>query len=351
MPSSSRASVASAQINYETFMGQVIEKLPPVINGSIYDMYKDAWEYCKRKLKDKGKTLRLFQKLLAEVPKWDAQTIKEETDRTMAQLPWLREVLRQMLVARVHILMSVRYDQETSIRDFKFDMPSNEQVVHKFLIRASKYIRGRPSLYNHQIDEIDRETNTMEAEELISKAVKRTISDLVPLEQIVERHLQNYEKYDTPAPGPEVDEEVQVLEEELVEDEDEALQHIKEEAERQAMAEREEQEAREEDALQAAVEEDPDRMQLMREEEPVDTDAIPDSGMIDGDDEEEEEEHAQLMVQTTPGADEYSEEEEVEREVDRRQRRIEKLQKKLGRLEDDDPLAEVLREEIAELNI
>ena len=226
------ASPNVVRANYDMFMGQLLESIPPVMSTRFYDMYCDAWEYVEGSKKydnltheeKQQKTLSGFQQLLGLVPKWEDERIIEETEFVTSSLPWLREALRQMLIARVSILMSVRSDKRTN-GNFEFAMPDDERIVHTFFIRAARKIRGKAYLYNHDVDEVEREENALIAEDIIKSSLETSIPSLVPLKEVVQTHLINHA--DDESEPPIQDEE----EEESLEEEQEFEYELEEEEE------------------------------------------------------------------------------------------------------------------------
>lgn len=171
-----------------------MEVVPGVLNVRFYEMYKDAWDFVESEQPDLNSdqqwksTLEVFQQLLGEIPDWELDRIEEETESVIAELPYLREALRQMLIARVSILMSIRHDKRTRA-NFEFVMPPDAEIIHTFFIRAAKRLRGKAALYYHLVDEIVREDNTLEAEDIIRRSLEKSIPSLVPLQQVVQSHL------------------------------------------------------------------------------------------------------------------------------------------------------------------
>lgn len=216
------ATPAEVSANYETFMSHLLEDLPPIINERFYQMYTEAWAYVEDELGAEAsegtqwkQTLQVFQTMMGEIPNWTSDRIDEETECVMREMPFLRECLRQMLVARVSILMCVRNDQR-SHGNFEFVMPADQDIVHKFFCRCARRLRGRAKLYSHLVSEEEREENTLEVEDVIRECLEKAIPALVPLKEVVRVHLVE-------PPEPSGDEDDQPAEQdfsELVPDKD-----------------------------------------------------------------------------------------------------------------------------------
>lgn len=189
-------------------MSQLKERIPPVIVDALLEMYNDARDYCAEVRSEKphrhnrhhGKeedessepeidgacVVKIFRRLLAEVPDWDDVEIEDETKRFTSRVPWMRAVLQQVIVAQVHILVSVRNNQYVERPRFAFEMPREKEIVHKLLIAASKRVRPHAKLFDTSADDdIDAESKMITVEELVRKSVESTVSNLVPLDDIV----------------------------------------------------------------------------------------------------------------------------------------------------------------------
>ncbi len=199
-----------AQVNYDTYTFQVLEHVSPVIVNSLSQIYNDALQYSDQELNDTSERFNVFKKLLSDVKLWDDDEIAEETTEFMRDVPWLRDVLRQIIVAQVHIMLSARADQYISEPKFAFEMPSEETIVYTILTRAAKSVRSRPRLFDHALDEEQIQTNFDEIEELVRKSLKRTVITLVPIDEIAKAQFGAEPTPAAPAPEPEGEPEVEV---------------------------------------------------------------------------------------------------------------------------------------------
>lgn len=189
LPISETINPQFAQVNYNTYMFQVKEHVAPVILNSLQLIYNDACKYCEEEQLDEAQRFKVFQKALGDIKHWSDEELEEETEEFMGQVPWLRDVLRQILVSQVHILLSARADKYVPDPKFEFSMPSEDQIVFKFLVRAAKTVKPRARLFDHQLEDEEIDANLIEAEEVVRKSIERTIHTLVPIEKIVESHF------------------------------------------------------------------------------------------------------------------------------------------------------------------
>lgn len=184
--------------NYREFEKQVLDCLPPVLNQCLYDKYRDAWRLACYHLEDESQTMRIFQQLLKEVPSWTQREIKARAEEITGQLPWLRDTLRWMTIAQIFIMLRIRNDLKTNQAvSYAFDLPLDEEIVHRLFQAVAQHMTGYVALYRHTEDETQRIRNTEEAEERIRKVVQRFIRQLVPIQDIVREHMHSYRRLAT----------------------------------------------------------------------------------------------------------------------------------------------------------
>lgn len=203
-------SADAVQQNYTTYMSQLLDVLPGIISERIYNIYKDAWQYVSEHMaSDNADThrkhvIRVFQQLLGDIANWELERLQEETRVISGEIPYLREVIRHLLISRVAILMSYGNRRSGGEVEFEFVMPQNEEIVHTFMLRAAKRIRPKAFLYYHLVDdEVEIDANTLEAEEIIRASLERAIPALVPLQQVAQKHLTEHEPDEEDGEGEE----------------------------------------------------------------------------------------------------------------------------------------------------
>lgn len=191
---------AHANLNRKRFRKQLVEKLAPVLNDVLYEFYKKAYLLAEDKQRKRSKDpaqaaepaitwQSIFQKILKEVAEWDAEVLESIVERIKANLPWFREVVRQMIIHEIYVLMSSRHDQATDDIDFSFELPSDKELVHHLLKCVAGRMRGSVSLYDHSVEETQREHNTLRAQDEIERALGPAVDSLVPIADIARKHF------------------------------------------------------------------------------------------------------------------------------------------------------------------
>lgn len=180
------ANSETAHRNLKQYMAQVNERIPPIIHQAFFAMYNDAVDQCVEKGDPKASSrFHIFQQTLSGVKTWDEDTLIDMTEFFEEKAPWMRTVLRQILVANVHILLSMQNDRMVLQNNFQFEMPSDEDIVFHLMRTSARAIRPHARLFDHKLDECDIENNAERLLQIIRRSVESSITTLVPLEEIV----------------------------------------------------------------------------------------------------------------------------------------------------------------------
>ena len=192
--------MSKADQNYRAFSDQLLLSLAPIFNDYLYSLYLTATNYAERNRID---PMLAMQKILQGCAKFGARSMEPLTNDVSQKVPWMRQIIRQMITQQIFLLMSRRYDKVTPTIDVNFELPSNEELIHKLLCGVCRSMQRYVSLYDHRVSEVQRTVNATEAEEQIRAALKRAFLTLVPIEKIVESHLvQTQPPAVEPEPNP-----------------------------------------------------------------------------------------------------------------------------------------------------
>jgi hypothetical protein len=178
--------MSKADQNYRAFRDQLLHSLAPLFNDYLYSLYLTANNYAERNRTD---ALLTMQKILAGCAQFKEQSIAPLTTDVEQKVPWMRQIIRQMIIQQIFLLMSRRYDKTTPTIDVDFELPGNTVLIHKLLCGVCHWMQRYVSLYDHNVPEMKRTANAMQAEEEIRIALKRAFLTLVPIQKIVETHL------------------------------------------------------------------------------------------------------------------------------------------------------------------
>lgn len=182
-----RADPSIAQVNYDTYKEQVLVYVPPVVIEAFTDIYQDACTHCRSELQDPllQQRFKVFQQLLKEVNEWEEDIVDEEAERFREQIPWLRDALRQILINQVNILLSMKNDRYITNAKFTFEMPTENEIVYHIMKNCARAVKPHARLFDHDLEDIDCQTNLAKMDEVVRRAVELSISSLVPIADIV----------------------------------------------------------------------------------------------------------------------------------------------------------------------
>lgn len=180
--------IQAATKSRDEYMVFMQDYLSPLVLNAFYNIYNDCWKYAT-KIKKPQKTLEFFQRAIGEIAEWPESILKEETEVIEKELPWLSQVLKQILITNCLILVSVRVGDLLPQVPFHFEIPPNEKFVHRLFTKAASTFRGCVDLFDHTVEKRTRFTNQDRAEEIIARTIPSVIRRLIPLQKLVDEYF------------------------------------------------------------------------------------------------------------------------------------------------------------------
>ena len=160
--------------------------LQPQILKGIRSIYLDAQRLSKR-----TNTLRTFQKLLENIPKWDRTTLTVECERIAhsSNCSYLNELITAVFVCYTKVLTAVQVGEKRASVDL--DIPSTETFVHKCYIEAARRFWREPYLLSANVTTLEYQKNLRYCERVINESIDETIRGLLPIQHIMQQYLQD----------------------------------------------------------------------------------------------------------------------------------------------------------------
>lgn len=160
--------------------------LQPQILKGIRSIYLDAQRLSKR-----NNTLRTFQKLLENIPKWDRTTLTVECERIAhsSNCSYLSELITAVFVCYTKVLTAVQVGEKRASVDL--DIPSTETFVHKCYIEAARRFWREPYLLSANVTTLEYQKNLRYCEKVINESIDETIRGLLPIQHIMQQYLQD----------------------------------------------------------------------------------------------------------------------------------------------------------------
>jgi hypothetical protein len=192
----------------------LVNVLSPLIYEGINGMYNEAKKIEEKFIKAQKQkpnienpgVLKLFQKLLSNIPSLNNHHIENETIRLrdnskIADIfdDLIRAVVKSNIVLLTYnasgktcTLVKDRYHENIDIKDF----------IHKCYIECAKSFYNYPELFWHNYSTIDIQRNKRDAHKIIKKSINESIRKIIPMKLILEEYLsKDYIKEDNDITG------------------------------------------------------------------------------------------------------------------------------------------------------
>jgi len=190
--------ITEIKAEYTIFLVNV---LSPLIYEGILGLYNEAKKLeekfinakkHKSNIENPG-VLKLFQKLLSDIPNLNNYHIENETIRIrdnskIADIfdDLIRAVIKSNIVLLTYnasgktcTLVTDRYHENVDIKDF----------IHKCYIECAKAFYNYPELFWHNYSTIDIQRNKRDCHEIIKKSINESIRKIIPMKLVLEEYL------------------------------------------------------------------------------------------------------------------------------------------------------------------
>lgn len=165
----------------------LINILSPLIYEGLQSIYAEA---CKAS-DNSNNVLKCFQTFLRSIPKWNAETIKQETDRIInnsKSYNWLPDLVKATIKANIIVLT---YNSTKNKVDSKYyDNIEINNFIHKVYIECAKELWFNPYLMYNQFPPIELKRNQRDTINLIKDAIKEAIRRSLPIKEILDVYLE-----------------------------------------------------------------------------------------------------------------------------------------------------------------
>ena len=169
---------------------QLVNILSPFIYSGIKEIYVEAKEECfeRDQMED---TLRIFQKRLSEIPKWNQEVIDQEYENIVvgSKCDWLEDLIMAVFVSHTRILTSINFNKSKNKVNLK--IPKVDHFIHQCYIEVARCFWKNPYLFDDTINKYEFQRNRREAEKLIENQIHETIRRQLPVKNILREYLGN----------------------------------------------------------------------------------------------------------------------------------------------------------------
>ena len=166
---------------------RVVKSIIPVIRDFLLDSYESSDKYLdeeQTKQDPGGKSLKKFQWALQKVPHWEKAEIDAQMKKVNNRDSHYHQVLASLFAAYVKMIVNaVRINSKKKSLNVK--IPTQEEFIHQCFINAAHNLYENPFVMKiHDSKEREKELN-----ERIEFCIHETISDMVPLPEILQEHI------------------------------------------------------------------------------------------------------------------------------------------------------------------
>jgi hypothetical protein len=166
---------------------QLVNVLTPLIYEGVQSIYTEALKTSD----DSNNVLKVFQTFLKLVPKWNPETIKQETDRIMnnsKSYSWLPDLVKATLKANIIVLtynssknkVDPKYYKDVKIEDF----------IHRVYIECARELWNNPYLMYNQYPPIELKRNQRDTLNLVKEAIREGVRKSLPIKEILDVYLE-----------------------------------------------------------------------------------------------------------------------------------------------------------------
>ena len=169
---------------------QLVNILSPYIYNGIKQIYVEAKEECfEQDLMEN--TLRIFQKRLSDIPKWNQEIIDQEYENVIigSKCDWLEDLIMAVFVSHTRILTSINFSKSKNKVNLK--IPKVDHFIHQCYIEVARCFWKNPYLFDDSINKYEFQRNRREAEKLIESQIHETIRRQLPVKNILREYLGN----------------------------------------------------------------------------------------------------------------------------------------------------------------
>jgi hypothetical protein len=157
----------------------------PLIIQGVNSIYEDALEISQGR-----ETIRKFQLLLKEIPKWNQTILQEESKRIKKKCPYIMDIVTAIFVSNVKILASIRLKGKNE--NIRVKIPSSDIFIHSIYIESAQQIFYDPFLFYHKTNNFGKvQQNKKSVIEIIRYSVDETIRQMLPFDNILQEYLVN----------------------------------------------------------------------------------------------------------------------------------------------------------------
>ena len=171
----------------DEYTHQLSYYLSPLVDEGFVSIYKDAQEQTRSKDPKKASVLRNFQIFCKAIPTWNDTLLNNESERIKKACPFLMDLLTAVFVSNVKILAAIKLKGNS--KNIKIKIPTTNIFIHKIYTSCAKFFYYEPQYYHVHRSFHKNENNRKNRLAKINEKISSTISDMLPVQEVLEEYL------------------------------------------------------------------------------------------------------------------------------------------------------------------
>ena len=170
------------------YTNQLVNVLKQNMYQGVKNIYTEAKNECALN-KDHDNTIKMFQDLLSQIPKWNTDLINKESSRIVQEsnCDWLDDLITAVFVSHTRILTSINFTKNKKKINLK--IPKIEHFIHQCYIEIARAFYKIPYMFDEQIYKYDYQRNRRDCETIIEQCISETVRKQLPVKDILKEYL------------------------------------------------------------------------------------------------------------------------------------------------------------------
>jgi hypothetical protein len=174
---------------YAEAKGEYTKQLCGFIIPALKQYFLQLFETVRGTTDSKG-PVWAFQDLLKEIPDWNIDKVKRETEKIvdMTNCDYLEELLTAVFIAHTKVLSAIRLTSKN--KKLQITVPKVDHFLHRTLCDCARLLWSNAFLLKPNIPSIEKQKNLNQVETLLNEGVLQTIRNMLPVKSILREYLQ-----------------------------------------------------------------------------------------------------------------------------------------------------------------
>lgn len=203
----------------QTLRENLSRVLIPHVADGLWSIYDNAKTVCERN-KQVDQTLRTFQNLLTQIPKWNDETLDAEVSRitVASKCDYIDDLLMGVFVSYIRAFASLQQVEDTHV-NIPFERPELSKFVHALYKSSARESWSNAYLFKTiGVSSEEQARNRRDIETMLTSTLNGVIDSFIPWKDISRAYFRAKETpaaVPAPAPAPAVAPAVQFTDNEV----------------------------------------------------------------------------------------------------------------------------------------